>query len=852
MSARPTRLLVAARVLVVGAAVLSLAPLGRYATGWAEYAEVVGKPLTRTPARGYTGVLWADAEPGRGTPGVAPSVTARVVVPRSPADDADVRAGDRLATVDAEPVARASDAEARTERALGTVQALGIVRDDSLRVNIDVPVARYPTFLYPRSRVLWRGAAWAFALVAFLHLLALLTVWPLARRGGRARRVAGIIAAALLWVGGNLARIVWVSTEGAPGAGSALSSGLFDALTLVALAGWVVFPALLLRQSVLASRRVHRAAGGLLPVVFAPTVVYAGGLAVAIVFGHAGPLPPDALVAPVLFYVCVYVAAATMLALWAPRTAEPDDAPPPRWYRAATLAALGLASAGAVFAWDAGPAGDADPAGAWFVTALQLVSLLPVALVSIATLRYGRFEAVLVRGAAYALGLGAAFVVVAGGAAVLEVLVPGGAGPVALGALVVGVLVVAERLAPTLRRRVARASVRLFESDRGRVLRRLDAFGERIRFLVDPEALADAAAQAVGEAFEPRSAVVFLRAGLGGPDERWTSATFRPEPPHFTQADLDRVWDRIRDGGLVWARSDELCEADLPAADAERLRTVGVALAVPVASGHGTPAGLIALGGLAPDATSRRVAVYTTDDVARLRALGVQLALAAERLALIERETTLVRQTAEAELVALRAQINPHFLFNALNTVAALIAEQPDEAEATVESLAGLFRDVLTASGKPEVPLRDELRLVTRYLDVEQARFGDALRVSIDAAPETLDRLVPAFAVQTLVENAVKHGVERRRGGGAVRIDADVDLSGALVVCVADTGVGIPALFSAAATSGDGASGDAEAVHGVGLGNVAARLRRVYGSSDGLRLASSPAGTVATLTLPRV
>ena len=821
-----TRLVAAARVLVLGAVLVSLAPLGRFAAGWAEYAEVIGKPLSRTPARGYTGVRWTDAD--------STAVAAGYVVPGGPADMAGIVTGDRLESVDAEPVATAADAEARTERATGTVQSLELVRDGRA-VRVDVPVARYPTFLYPRSRLLWQGAAWAFALAAFLHLLALLTVWPLAARGGRARRVATLIGAALVWVGGNLLRIAWVSAEGAPGDVSAPSSALFDALTLVALAGWVVFPALLLRQSVLASRPLRQAVDGLLGLVFVPTALYAALLAVAIVFGHAGPLPPDALVAPVLFYVCVYVAAATALVIWAPRHAEPDDAPPPRWYRAATVVALAVVLAGAAFAWQAGPAGDTDAAAGWFVTALQLVSLLPVTLVSIATLRYGRFEAVLVRGTAYLVGLGVAFTVVAGGAAVLRLVMPGGAGPVALGLLVVGVLVVAERAAPMLRRRFARA----FESDRERVRRRLDAFGERIRFLVDPETLATAAAQAVGEAFAPRSAVVFVRAGLGGPDERWTSATFRPEAPHFTEAELDRVWDRIRDGGLVWARSDELREADLPDADDARLRAFGVALAVPIVSGRGLPAGLIALG-----RTAR--AVYTTDDVERLRALAAQLALAAERLALIERETTLVRQTAEAELVALRAQINPHFLFNALNTVAALIAEQPGEAEQTVESLAGLFRDVLTASGKPEVALRDELRLVTRYLDVEQARFGDALDVAIEASPEALDRTVPAFAVQTLVENAVKHGVERRRGGGRVAVTAEIDSAGTLVVSVADTGVGIPALFGA---SGDGAA--PESVHGVGLSNVAARLRGVYGTSDGLSLASSPGGTTATLTLPR-
>ncbi len=816
---------VALRLLVVVVAVASLAPLARVAVGWAEYADVVGKPLSQTPPRGYSGVRWDDTPAG---------VVAADVFPGSPADDAGVRVGDRLAAVDAEPVGTADDAEARTERAAGTVQQLRLDRDGT-PVTVDVPVARYPTFLYPRSRILWAGAAWAFAVVAFLHLLALLTVLPFARRGGRALRVAVLVGAALVWVGGNLLRIAWVSVEGAPGTGGGVSAALFDGLTLVALAGWTVFPALLLRQSVLASRAVRQAIDGLLWTVFVPPAIYGALLGVAIVRGHAGPLPPDALVAPVLFYVCVYVAAATALVLWRSRAErvpeEPDDLPPPAWYRMASALALAVVVAGAAFAWRLGPASEADVAAGWFVTALQLVSLLPVVLVSLATLRYGRFDAVLMRGTAYVTALGVVFAVVAGGAALLRAV--GGFGPTALGLLVVAVLVLAERSAPALRRRFART----FEPDRDRARRRLDAFGERIRSLVDPEALAAAAAQAVGDAFQPRSAVVFLRAGLGGPDERWTQATFRPEPPHFTANELDRVWDRVRDGGQVWAAMDELREADLPDTDASRLRRFGVALAVPLTSSpeHGTAAGLIVLG-----PTTRRRGVYSTDDVERLRLLGAQLALAVERLALIERETTLVRQTAEAELVALRAQINPHFLFNALNTVAALIAERPDEAEKTVESLAGLFRDVLTASGRPEVPLRDELRLVQRYLAVEKARFEDKLDISVEATPHALERPLPAFAVQTLVENAVKHGVERRRGGGSVRVEARVDDAGALVIAVTDTGVGIPALFG----------GDAADFHGVGLGNVAARLRGLYGAAGGLRISSTPNGTTATLTLP--
>ncbi len=826
MAASPSSRL-ALRVLLVAVAAASLAPLARVAAGWAEYAEVVGKPLSRTPPRGYSGVRWDDTPTG---------VVAADVFPGSPADVAGVRTGDRLAAVDAEIVGSAGDAEARTERAAGTVQGLRLDRGGTA-VLADVSVARYPTFLYPRSRLLWTGAAWAFAVVAFLHLLALLTVLPLARRGGRALRVAVLVGTALVWVGGNLLRIAWVSLEGAPGTGGGVSAALFDGLTLVALAGWTVFPALLLRQSVLTSRAVRQAVDGLLWIVFVPPAMYGALLGVAIVRGHAGPLPPDALVAPVLFYVCLYVAAATALVLWRARgdrvSAEPDDLPPPTWYRMASAAALVVVVAGAAFAWRAGPATEADVAAGWFVTALQLVSLLPVVLVSLATLRYGRFDTVLMRGTAYVTALGVVFAVVAGGAALLRAV--GGFGPTALGAA---------------RRRGARRSPsarhrHCGDASRGRSSPTATAPGGAST----PSASASARSSTPRRSlpprrrpsatrFEPRSAVVFLRAGLGGPDERWTQATFRPEPPHFTASELDRVWDRVREGGLVWAAMDELREAELPRADADRLRRFGVALAVPLTSSpeHGTAAGLIAVG-----PTTRRRGVYSTDDVERLRLLGAQLALAVERLALIERETTLVRQTAEAELVALRAQINPHFLFNALNTVAALIAERPDEAEATVESLAGLFRDVLTASGRPEVPLRDELRLVQRYLTVEKARFGDELDVTVEATPEALERLLPAFAVQTLVENAVKHGVERRRGGGAVRVAARVDAAGALVVAVSDTGVGIPALF--------GARGRRD-FHGVGLGNVAARLRGLYGSSDGLRISSTPKGTTATLTLP--
>jgi LytS/YehU family sensor histidine kinase len=195
--------------------------------------------------------------------------------------------------------------------------------------------------------------------------------------------------------------------------------------------------------------------------------------------------------------------------------------------------------------------------------------------------------------------------------------------------------------------------------------------------------------------------------------------------------------------------------------------------------------------------------------------------------------------------MALRAQINPHFLFNALNTIAALIASRPAEAESTVEHLAALFRHVLKAGGRPFLPLADEVALVRQYLSIERARFGDRLEVVEDWAADTLTTPVPAFAVQTLVENAVKHGVERRKQGGRVKVGSRRD-GDRVVVEVEDNGAGIPALFAPASPETDTPTD----FYGIGLRNVAARLNQLYGRSNLLSIESTPAGTAARLALP--
>ncbi|MEM1056888.1 MAG: histidine kinase [Bacteroidota bacterium] len=810
------------RLLIGATALLALLPLGRLAMNWWTVEQVVDVQLGETPPRGSVGVRWTDADEG---------IVAAYVFPPGPAYEQGFRDGDRLVELDYQPFFAADDVEGTVQRATGVVLAITGLRGDASR-TLDVPVAEDPTFLYPLSAALWTATGWGFALVTLVHVLALASVRPLARRARRAQGAAALITAALVWVGGNLVRHLWVTLAGYPSLDGPLAMGVFDALTLLALAGWIAFPALLIRRSLVDDRWLSLASRGARWALWVPPLVLGGTVTWATLTGHIGPLPPDALVGPILFYVCVYVAAATGLTLawtWRQPTTKAGI-----WSRAASAFVMVLALAGALFVYNALPAFEDRVTAGWFVVALQLFSLLPVLLVSASTLQYGRFRTLVARSFATGAALAAVFVFVVLGAVVMRALGLDvtGSGPVALGVWTVVLLLLADWLSPAFRRFIAR----VVQSDRQRARLSLDRLGEGLRRLDSVEALAQTTAKSVGHAVGARSAVVFLRETDG---ESWVREGFRPEPPHFTVVELERAWDELREGGGVWSRNAELDETDLPDAISARLRGIGVALAVPVVGTAGEPAGLIAV-----SRKERRLAVYNVEEVEALKSLAAQLALATDRLALLERERQLVRRTAEAELAALRAQISPHFLFNALNTIAALIAEKPDEAEATVETLAGLFRDVLTSSGKRFVPLSAEMRLVKRYLAIEKARFGARLDIRVDVPDDLRDVPVPAFAVQTLVENAVKHGIEGKRGGGAVRIEAR-EAGDTAEVTVADTGVGIPALFA----SGDGAAPHVE-FYGVGLSNVSDRLRQLYGDDHHLSIRSSPEGTAATLLLP--
>jgi len=180
--------------------------------------------------------------------------------------------------------------------------------------------------------------------------------------------------------------------------------------------------------------------------------------------------------------------------------------------------------------------------------------------------------------------------------------------------------------------------------------------------------------------------------------------------------------------------------------------------------------------------------------------------------------------------------MNPHFLFNALNAIAGLIVEQPRLADETIEQLALVLRYTLRQSENEWVRLDEEIEFVTAYLRVEQARFGDRLRVEFGVDGAAASVPVPAMTIQPLVENAIKHGVSAIEGSGMVGVK--VALAGELLcVEVSDNGPGFPPGFSIGN-------------NGHGLRNVADRIAGYYGSCAQLRWENGREGTQVFLSIP--
>jgi two-component system LytT family sensor kinase len=221
------------------------------------------------------------------------------------------------------------------------------------------------------------------------------------------------------------------------------------------------------------------------------------------------------------------------------------------------------------------------------------------------------------------------------------------------------------------------------------------------------------------------------------------------------------------------------------------------------------------------------------------RVVGEAAALVSAMIELSELDAQGER-LAVAELHALRAQISPHFIYNALTAVASFIHSRPEQARELLTEFSDFIRYAF-ARQRPYVTLADELQYVEKYLRLEQARFGERLRVRVQVDPEVLQAVVPVLSLQPLVENAVRHGVESRAEGGLVTIEG-IDLGADVELRVCDDGGGIDPARAAEALAGRGP--------GIGLGNVHGRLQNTFGEGYGLAVENRD-GTTVVMTLPK-
>lgn len=305
------------------------------------------------------------------------------------------------------------------------------------------------------------------------------------------------------------------------------------------------------------------------------------------------------------------------------------------------------------------------------------------------------------------------------------------------------------------------------------------------------------------------------------------------------------LWALATPGVLILVRM-------LPIDRRPRSRNVAIHIATGIAMGVVTGLVSILMSRLLGSVEDQRI--LTAGDVAQglviwgLFGLLFYAALATVGLALDyhrrlrEREVAASRleaQLVEARLNALRMQLQPHFLFNALNSVSMLV-RQGDGANAVrmVARLSDLLRYILDDVGHAVVPLRTEIDFVSRYLEIEQLRFRDRLNVSINVADAVADTPIPGLLLQPLVENAVRHGVAARAAAGMIRLDAR-ESNGQLEITLVDDGPGLPAGF------------DERACSGIGLRNTRARIEYTYGDSASFTIANTrDTGVIAKLTLP--
>ncbi|MEO0470425.1 MAG: histidine kinase, partial [Bacteroidota bacterium] len=298
------------------------------------------------------------------------------------------------------------------------------------------------------------------------------------------------------------------------------------------------------------------------------------------------------------------------------------------------------------------------------------------------------------------------------------------------------------------------------------------------------------------------------------------------EAERMYQKKQEEVYQALKDNKTVWSRTKEIATFSMADGLEEMVQKSPYFLVCPITVDEENFA-LLMLG-------KKRRGVYNLSDLELISQLIQQTQLTLNVLQLYAREKELIQQTYEANLTALRSQINPHFLFNTLNSIGELVHESADLAEQAVEKLAYIFRYTLRMSSQNYVSLSDEMSLISTYLDLEKIRFGERLNVHIEVAPEVKDTQIPAFILMTLTENCVKHGIAKILHKGIVSVEAFRDDQ--FLVCeVYDNGPGI----------------DLSRIYkSTGLSNSIARLENIYDRKNLLEFENTGEGTMVRMRIP--
>ena len=323
---------------------------------------------------------------------------------------------------------------------------------------------------------------------------------------------------------------------------------------------------------------------------------------------------------------------------------------------------------------------------------------------------------------------------------------------------------------------------------------------------------------------------------------RETQEYFRAEPVQIWWAtrdyetptpieDIDNphaIYEHLRRNNTVWSKNKEISSLTLPPELEEEVLNSPFALISPITIKVDEDRyGLLLLG-------RKKRGVYNLSDLDLISQLVQQTQLTINVMRRVEREKELVEQTYEANLTALRSQINPHFLFNTLNSITELVHESADLAEQAVEKLAFILRFTTKKSSEQFLPLQEEMSLIRTYLELEQIRFGTRLETEIEIEEKAKDVLVPSFILQTLVENCIKHGIAKIMYPGFISVKARREES--FLVCeVYDNGPGI----------------DVSRIYqSTGLSNSISRLEKLYDMKDLLQFENTGEGTRVTMRIP--